>query len=102
MYCSICKYDKAAEMVEEWAIGQSLRKVAAKHNLGYRSLQRHLDLCLAAILAEYEENVFREALRVSVTYVRYSIAAARRPKRRKSIIKKPVQFTWSRRAWKKN
>jgi hypothetical protein len=49
MYCTICKHENAAEMVEAWALGQSLRKVAAERKVGYRSLQRHLDLCLAEL-----------------------------------------------------
>ena len=99
-YCTICRHDDAAAMVEAWGMGESLRKIASRYNVGYRSVQRHLDLCLASIMSEYEEKRFQHALWATAAYVRHTILAARRKKRPRSIIKTPVPWTWSRRSWK--
>ena len=102
MYCPTCKHEMACAMVKDWALGKSLRTVAAAYNVGCRSLQRHLDLCLASILSKYSENAFSTALHTSIGQLLKDIAGSKSPARcRRSIIKIPVPFTWSRRAWKK-
>jgi hypothetical protein len=70
MNCTICRSPIRAEIIEEWAVSGSLRKSANQYGVGYRSLQRHLDLCLASILAEREQQDYEAALLDAVVGVR--------------------------------
>lgn len=101
MFCSVCRNPKRAEIVLDWAYSGSLRLTAYRYGIGYRSLQRHIDLCLAAILSEKEQREYESTLAENVQLVRYYFLFKMRKPRPKSIITKPVEFTWSRRAWKK-
>jgi len=73
-----------------------------RYGVGYRSLQRHIDLCLAAILSEQEKRAYETALSDTAALLRSYFAIKMRKPRPKSIITKPIEFTWSRRAWKSN
>lgn len=100
--CSICRYPRSAEMIAEYARAMSYRRTAAAFGVGYRSLHRHMGLCLPAIVARLHWEQFNSRLAAAERAVRMWYAAERRPKpppRRRSIITKPVEFTWSRRAW---
>lgn len=87
--------------MEDWAYSRSLRQTALKYGVGYRSLQRHLDLCIPSIYAERENRQYEAAFKHNAEWLRHYFKMKMRKPRRKSIIKKPVEFSWSRRAWKK-
>ena len=99
MYCSICKSGGGAAIVEHWAYSGSLRDTALCFRVGYRSLQRHIDLCLASILSEKENAEYENAFRDTAALLRFYFITKMRKPRPKSIITKPVEWTWSRRAW---
>lgn len=101
MYCSICTNVKRAEIVEDWVYSRSLRQTACRYRVGYRSLQRHIDLCIAAILSEQEQRQYEAEIRETAALLRNYFRIKMRKPRPRSIITKPVEFTWSRRAWKK-
>lgn len=101
MYCSICRNPKRAEIVLDWAYSGSLRTTATRYRIGYRSLQRHIDLCLASILSEREQREYEAAFGDTAAFLRSCFTIEIRKPRPRSIITKPVEFTWSRRAWKK-
>jgi len=101
MYCSICTDPRQSEMIDHWAFSESLRWTALRFGVGYRSLHRHFDLCLASILAEEEQREYEKALAESEAFLRNLYKAAVKARPRRSIITKPVKFTWSRRAWKR-
>jgi hypothetical protein len=100
MFCSICTKSFRAEIIEAWARSGSLRETAARFGVGYRSLQRHLDLCLASVWSEVEEWGYQKELRESADLLMLYYRIKMRKPRPKSIIKKPVEYTWSRRSWK--
>lgn len=101
MYCSICKHPKQAEMIEHYARSGSFRLTAAYYRVGYRSLHRHIDLCVASILAEQEERDYQKAFKENAKWLRTYFGIIKRKPRPKSIIKKKIEWTWSRRAWDK-
>ena len=101
MYCTICTHKQGAEIVEDWVYSKSLRGTAERYGVGYRSLQRHLDLCVASIMAEREEAEYRAAFARTAQRLRLYFGKVNRRRQRKSIITKPVEFTWSRRSWKR-
>lgn len=101
MYCSICTHKQGAEIVEDWVYSKSLRRTAERYGVGYRSLQRHLDLCVASVMAEREEAEYRAAFAKTSIRLRLEFAPVPRRRPRRSIITMPVEFTWSRRSWKR-
>ena len=101
MYCTICTHKQGAEIVEDWCYSKSLRVTAARYGVGYRSLQRHLDLCVASVMAEREEAEYRAAFAQTAEWLRGYYRPITKKRQRKSIITKPVEFTWSRRSWKR-
>lgn len=101
MYCTICANPNRAEIIEDWAHTGSLRLTASRYRVGYRSLQRHIDLCLASILSEQEKRAYEAAFSETAATLRSHFTNLMRKRRPKSIITKPVKFTWSRRAWKR-
>lgn len=102
MFCTICKSSCRSQVIEDWAYSGSVRATAARYRVGYRSLQRHLDFCLATVLAEEEESDFESAFRLNAEILRVTFAARERKRRPKSIVTKVVKFTWSRRSWQRN
>lgn len=100
MYCSICTNPKQIEIVEDYIYRGSLRETALRYGIGYRSLQRHIDFCIASIYSEVEEREYQMELEKWEEYLRLVYGFRQRKPRPKSIIKKTVEFTWSRRAWK--
>ncbi len=101
MYCSICTHPKQIEIVEDYIYSGSLRQTAERYEVGYRSLQRHIDFCIASIFSEFEEREYQSEIKKCEEHLRIIFGFKQRKMRPKSIIKKPVEFTWSRRAWKR-
>ena len=101
MFCSICRHPKQAEMIIDYAYSCSLRATARRYNAGYRSLQRHLENCIPLVMAEKEQKEFEREFKEFADLVRLCFQPPPEPYRRKSIITKPVEFTWSRRGWTK-
>lgn len=101
MYCSICKHPKQIEIVEDYIYRGSLRQTAERYEIGYRSLQRHIDFCIASIYSEIEEREYQAELEKWDEYLRMIFGFHQSKARPTSIIKKPVEFTWSKRAWKR-
>jgi predicted DNA-binding protein YlxM (UPF0122 family) len=58
MNCSICRHPRQAEMIIDYAHTCSLRETASRFDVGYRSLQRHIEKCLYALLEEYEQRQY--------------------------------------------
>ena len=101
MFCSICRHPQQAEMIIDYAETCSLRETAKRFGAGYRSLQRHLERCVAYVMAEQEQKDYeREFAEVAELLLLY-FQSPPPPYRRKSIITKRIEFTWSRRAWAK-
>lgn len=103
MFCSICTHPRQIAIVVHYIYSESYRQTAKRFGVGYRSLQRHVDLCLQSIFAEREEREYRAELEKWVEIVKeHFVWKQSQPKPRlKSIIKKEVRFTWSRKAWRK-
>ncbi len=85
MYCSICQSPARAAVIEAWASNGSLRKTAAEYNVGYRSLQRHLDLCVASIVAEQEQADYEAALHMASFNVRIAFVEMKKIEKRKNL-----------------
>ena len=102
MYCSICTHPNQINIVVDYIYTASYRLTAKRYGVGYRSLQRHIDKCIASIFAEREEREYQaEFERCSELVKEYFTLKQRQPKpRKKSIITKPITYSWSRRAWK--
>ena len=88
-------------MIIDYAYSCSLRATASRFNAGYRSLQRHLENCLPVLMAEREQQQYERELAEVANLLKLYYQPPPPPYRRKSIITKKVEFTWSRRAWKK-
>lgn len=101
MSCSICRHPQQAEILISYADTCSLRKTADSFNAGYRSLQRHLERCIPALMAEQEQKEFEREFKEVAELLLLYFQPPPKPYRRKSIITKKVEFTWSRRAWTK-
>ena len=101
MFCSICRHPQQAEMIVDYAFSCSLRVTARRFNAGYRSLQRHLERCILCLMAEQEQKEYEREFAEVAGLLRLYFQPQPKPYRRKSIIKKKVEFTWSRRAWKR-
>ena len=101
MSCSICRHPQQAEILISYALTCSLRKTASNFDTGYRSLQRHLERCIPVIMAEQEQKEYEREFAEVAELLRLYFQPPPKPYRRKSIITKKVEFTWSRRAWAK-
>ena len=77
-----------------------MRETAWRYGIGYRSLQRHIDFCIASIYSELEEREYQSELKKWEEYLRMVFSFQESKTRPTSIIKTPVEFTWSRRGWK--
>jgi hypothetical protein len=88
-------------MIEHYARSGSFRQTADSFGVGYRSLHRHIDLCVTSILAEQEEKEYQKAFRENAEWLRSYFTAIMRKPRPTSIIKKEIEWTWSRRSWQK-
>lgn len=99
MFCSICSHSQNTEMIEHYVRSGSVRKTASFYGVGYRSFHRHLDLCVASILAEQEEQEFQLDFEEAAKLVRVYFQPEPEPYRRKTIITKQIAWTWSRRSW---
>ena len=88
-------------MIVDYAYSCSLRVTASRFNAGYRSLHRHLENCLPVLMAEKEQQEYEREFAEVAALIKLHFQPQPKPYRRKSIIKKKVEFTWSRRAWKK-
>jgi hypothetical protein len=101
MSCSICRHPRQAEIIIDYAYSCSLRATASRFNVGYRSLQRHLERCIPCLMAEQEQKSYEREFAEVAELLQLHFQPQPKPCRRKSIITKKVEFTWSRRAWKK-
>jgi hypothetical protein len=87
-------------MIIDYAYSCSLRKTARRFNAGYRSLQRHLERCIRYLMAEQEQKEYEREFERVAELLRFNFQP--KPKSRpNSIVTKKVEFTWSRRGWKK-
>lgn len=101
MPCSICQHPQQAEMIIDYANSCSLRATARRFGAGYRSLHRHLGRCIFYLMAEQEQKDYEQEFAEVAELLRLNFQPPPKPYRRKSIITKKVEFTWSRRAWAK-
>lgn len=101
MFCSICRHPRQAEMIVDYASTCSLRATARRFGAGYRSLQRHLENCISVLMVEQEQKEYEREFAEVAELLRLYFQPPPKPYRRKSIIPKKVEFTWSRRAWAK-
>lgn len=99
MNCSICHHPQQAEMIIDYAHTISLRVTATNFGVGYRSLHRHIERCIYALMEEDEQQRYQQELAEVAELLMQYFTIRQRPRRRKSIITKEVKFTWSRRAW---
>lgn len=99
MNCSICQHPQQAEMIIDYAQTFSLRVTASRYNVGYRSLHRHIESCIYALMEEDEQQRYERELGEVAGLLTLHFAVQQRPRRKKSIITKKVEYTWSRRAW---
>ena len=99
MPCSICRHPQQAEMIIDYAYTCSLRATARRFGAGYRSLQRHLGRCIVSLMAEQEQKDYEREFAEVAELMRLHFQPQPKPYRRKSIITKRIEFTWSRRAW---
>ncbi len=102
MNCSICRHPRQAEIIIDYAYTSSLRSTAERFEVGYRSLHRHIERCIYALMEEDEQNDYRKAFAETAEMLRVSFKVRAKSRRPKSIITKNVDFTWSRRAWSKH
>jgi len=100
MNCSICQHPQQADIIIDYAYTKSFRLTALRYRIGYRSLQRHVSRCIYALLEEQEQNEYELEFSRVVNLLAFYCNPSPKPYRLKSIITKPVEFTWSRRAWK--
>lgn len=99
MNCSICRHPQQVEMIIDYAHTLSLRATANNYGVGYRSLHRHIERCIYALMEEDEQQRYEYELKETAELLTLHFTVQQRPRRRKSIITKEVKFTWSRRAW---
>ncbi len=105
--CKICRHPQSADIVSVYFATDSLRTAAKLYGMSFKTLQRHIQNCLAQIGFNNRENEFQERLMSEGIAIikelnnRFNAARldVRRP-RPKPMITKPVEYTWSRRAWK--
>lgn len=102
MNCSICRHRQHAEIIIDYAQTSSFRVTAERFGVGYRSLHRHIERCIYALMEEDEQSDYRKAFEITARILRNSFKVHIKPRRPKSIITKNVDFTWSRRSWSKN
>ncbi len=102
MFCSICQHPQQAEMIIDYANTCSLRETASRFGVGYRSLQRHLERCIRDLMAEQEQKEYDREFAEVAELLLINFQIYLKPARRKSIIKKNVEFSWSRKSWGKD
>ena len=86
-------------MIIDYAYTCSLRATARRFGAGYRSLQRHLERCIVLLMAEQEQKDYEREFAEVAKLLRLYFQPPPIPYRRKSIITKKIEFTWSRRGW---
>ena len=86
-------------MIVDYAYSCSLRATAGHFNAGYRSLQRHLEYCVVSLMAEQEQKEYEREFKEVAELLRLHFQPQPIIYRRKSIITKQIEFSWSRRAW---
>jgi hypothetical protein len=106
--CSICEHPGGAQIVADYFLTDSLRRTAKRCGVGFRALQRHIKVCVPAICLEQNEREFYEKLELESTKLTKELNLRfnaprldRRIPRPQLMITKKVEFTWSRRSWKK-
>jgi len=106
--CSICNHPEGAQIVADYFLTESLRRTAKRCGVGFRALQRHLAVCVPAICLEGNEREFYEKLELESKKITKELNLRfnaprldKRIPRPQPMITKQVEFTWSRRSWKK-
>lgn len=105
--CKICRHPQSADIVAFYFATDSLRTAAKLFDVSFKTLHRHIQNCLVRIGIENREKEFQRQLREESKALTDELNARfnaprldmRRP-RPKPMVTKPVEFTWSRRAWK--
>ena len=106
--CTICQHQDGAQVVADYFLTDSLRRTARRFGVGFRALQRHLAVCVPLICRGENELEFLENLELEswklTNELNLRFNAPRLDKRiprPQPMITKNVEFTWSRRSWKK-
>lgn len=106
--CSICEHPDGAQIVADYFITESLRRTANRFRVGFRALQRHIKVCVPSICLEGNEREFYEKLELESRKLTKELNLLfnaprldRRIPRPQPMVTKKVEFTWSRRSWKK-
>jgi len=106
--CSICRHPQGAYIVAHYLETDSLRLTASCFGVGYRSLQRHIKVCVLNLCIEQNDRDFKINLRLQGKQLtdelnnRYNAPRLdKRKPRPQPMVTKPVEYTWSRKAWKK-
>ena len=86
-------------MVVDYARTSSYRKVAQMYGVNFKTLQRHISTCVYAVMSEAEEKEYQTTLNKVARMLTWEFTPLPN-KRPKSLIKTPVEWTWSRRSWK--
>ena len=88
-------------MIVVYARMGSYRAAARLYGVDFKTLQRHITQCVYAVMEEVEEREFRKYFnQVSQMLIFEFTPLPKKPPR--SIITKPIKYTWSRRSWGKN
>jgi hypothetical protein len=99
--CKICRHSKHAQMVIAYAYIGSFRTVAGMYGVSFKTLQRHITECVYSVISEVEEQNYQRYLKYVSEMLTWEYMPPQK-KRPKSIITTHVEYTWSRRSWKKN
>ncbi len=101
MACKICNHPKHGEMVIQYARNPSYRNVAKKYGVSFKSLQRHVNQCVYEVMEEAEEERYRKVFEYATVVLMVEYGRIRKTTY-KSLVTKPIEWTWSRRSWGKN
>lgn len=63
--CTICKDPRSPEIVATYISMGSLRDAAEQFRVGYRSLHRHISVCVPRIYLEEEDRIFHAQLKMA-------------------------------------
>ena len=106
--CTICQHQDGAQIVADYFLTDSLRRTARRFGVGFRALQRHLAVCVPLICRDENEREFIEKLEMEsrkltneLNLIFNAPRLDKRIPRPQPMITKQVEFTWSRRSWKK-
>ncbi len=105
--CLICRHPQGAEIIGVYFATDSLRTAARLCGVSFKTLHRHIQNCLVQIGFDNREKEFQlrlmEESNALTDELNARFNAPRLDKRRprpKPMVTKPIEYTWSRRAWK--